>query len=323
MADQVIVVTVPGPVSIVSVPETNVQVSVAMATGPAGVGVPAGGTASQVLAKIDATNYNTQWVTPAGGGDMVLASTQTNSGLKTFLNATFGLRNVANTFTGLFTNAITAVRTWTLKDADGTIAFTSDITGINSGTNTGDNAVNTLYSGLVSNANHTGDATGATALTVVAINGTTLAGLATGILKNTTGTGVPSIAINSDLPVMSSTVGGAVPTPPNNTTTFLRGDGTFAAPSASVAISTAIVDFGATAIDTVATVITDAGVSATSKILLSPYFTTALALGRDVEEIIIDPINVVVVPGTGNFTIYAAAILGTVSGKYGFSYTVG
>jgi hypothetical protein len=29
---------------------------------------------------------------------------------------------------------------------------------------------------------------------------------------------------------MTSTVGGAVPTPPNNTTTFLRGDGTFAAP---------------------------------------------------------------------------------------------
>lgn len=38
-------------------------------------------------------------------------------------------------------------------------------------------------------------------------------------------------ATNADLPVMTSTVGGAVPTPPNNTTTFLRGDGTFAIPS--------------------------------------------------------------------------------------------
>jgi hypothetical protein len=35
-----------------------------------------------------------------------------------------------------------------------------------SGTNTGDNAVNTLYSGLVSNATHTGEVTGATALTI-------------------------------------------------------------------------------------------------------------------------------------------------------------
>jgi hypothetical protein len=31
--------------------------------GPAGPGVPVGGTAGQVLAKIDGTNYNTQWVT--------------------------------------------------------------------------------------------------------------------------------------------------------------------------------------------------------------------------------------------------------------------
>ena len=102
--------------------------------------------------------------------------------------------------------------------------------GTSSGTNTGDNAVNSNYSGLVSNATHTGDATGSTALTVVKINGTSLASLGTGLLKNTTTTGVPSIAINSDLPAMSATVGGAVPTPPNNTTTYLRGDGTFATP---------------------------------------------------------------------------------------------
>jgi hypothetical protein len=65
-----------------------------------------------------------------------------------------------------------------------------------SGTNSGDNATNTQYSGLVTNATHTGDATGATALTVVKINGTLLAGLATGLLKNTTSTGVPSIAVS-------------------------------------------------------------------------------------------------------------------------------
>ena len=54
--------------------------------------------------------------------------------------------------------------------------------------------------------------------------------LATGILKSTTTTGAHTIAINSDLPAMSATAGGAVPTPPNNTTTFLRGDGTFSVP---------------------------------------------------------------------------------------------
>jgi hypothetical protein len=65
-----------------------------------------------------------------------------------------------------------------------------------SGTNSGDNATNTQYSGLVTNATHTGDATGSTVLTVVKINGTLLAGLTTGLLKNTTSTGVPSIAVS-------------------------------------------------------------------------------------------------------------------------------
>lgn len=57
-----------------------------------------------------------------------------------------------------------------------------------------------------------------------------LGALGTGLVKNTTTTGVLSIAVNSDLPAMSATVGGAVPTPPNNTTTFLRGDATWAVP---------------------------------------------------------------------------------------------
>lgn len=36
------------------------------ATGPTGPGVPVGGTAGQVLSKIDSTNYNTQWITDNG-----------------------------------------------------------------------------------------------------------------------------------------------------------------------------------------------------------------------------------------------------------------
>jgi hypothetical protein len=78
-----------------------------------------------------------------------LTATQTfSTGVKTFLAGMFGLRNVANTFTSFFTNTNTASRTYTLKDANGTLAFTSDITGTNSGTNTGDETtarINTLY----------------------------------------------------------------------------------------------------------------------------------------------------------------------------------
>ena len=77
-----------------------------------------------------------------------------------------------------------------------------------SGTNTGDNATNSQYSGLVSNATHTGDAIGNVALTVKGINGTLLSNLNTGILKNTTGTGVPSIAVAADFPILNQNTTG-------------------------------------------------------------------------------------------------------------------
>lgn len=95
-----------------------------------------------------------------GVGDMVLASAQTNSGIKTFLDTTMKLRNVANTFDGYFVNTNTADRIYTLKDAAGTLAFTSDITGTNSGTNTGDQTI-TLTGGV------TGSGTGSFAATVI------------------------------------------------------------------------------------------------------------------------------------------------------------
>jgi hypothetical protein len=55
------------------------------------------------------------------------------------------------------------------QTAGQTLAITASTTlsgGTHSGTNTGDNATNSQYSGLVSNATHTGDVTGATALTI-------------------------------------------------------------------------------------------------------------------------------------------------------------
>ena len=56
-----------------------------------------------------------------GTGDMMLASVQTNSGIKTFLNSTMKLRNVANTFDGYFVNTNTADRVYTLPDRTLTI----------------------------------------------------------------------------------------------------------------------------------------------------------------------------------------------------------
>ena len=61
---------------------------------------------------------------------------------------------------------------------------------------------------------------------------------------NGAGTGVPTALtaaqVNTILPVATATVKGLVPTPPNNTTTFLRGDATFATPAGDSRVLTAL-----------------------------------------------------------------------------------
>lgn len=60
--------------------------------GTNGQGVPTGGTANQVLAKIDGTNFNTQWISPiSGGATLDLLATNTTS------TAVFSLANGTNT----------------------------------------------------------------------------------------------------------------------------------------------------------------------------------------------------------------------------------
>ncbi|MGV1012653.1 MAG: beta strand repeat-containing protein, partial [Flavobacterium sp.] len=62
---------------------------------------------------------------------------------------------------------------------------------------------------VTTNANLTGDVTSVgNATTVGKINGTALSGLATGILKNTTSTGVPSIAVAADFPTLNQNTTG-------------------------------------------------------------------------------------------------------------------
>lgn len=237
------------PVSTAQQTALNLKADLASPTFSGTPSLPTGTTATTQSAADSTTKLaTTAFVTTADNLKAPLAS-PAFTGTPTGITATHvGLGNVTNT-----SDANKPVSTAQQTALDGKSATSHNHTGVyapvlgvddnyvtdaekvvignTSGTNSGDNAVNSNYSGLVSNATHTGDAEGATALTVKRINGVALSGLATGILKNTTTTGVPSIATNADLPVMSATVGGAVPTPPNNTTTFLRGDGTFATPT--------------------------------------------------------------------------------------------
>ena len=164
------------------------------------------------------TNADLTGVITSTGNATVIAS-QTGTGSKfvvdtspTLVTPTIG----AATATTINKITVTAPATGaTLTIADGA-TLTASATASVSGTNTGDNAANTTYSSLVSNATHTGDATGDTALTVVAINGVVMSGLATGLLKNTTSTGAPSIATAGTDYVVPS---GALGTPTSGTLT--------------------------------------------------------------------------------------------------------
>lgn len=69
------------------------------------------------------------WVIAVEGATIPsLTSTSTfSTGIKTFLAWMFALRNVANTFSGFFTNTNTADRTYTLQDRNGTLADNTDL----------------------------------------------------------------------------------------------------------------------------------------------------------------------------------------------------
>jgi len=139
-----------------------------------------------------------------------------------------------------------------------------------SGTNTGDDATNSKYSSLVSNATHTGDATGATALTVVAINGVVMSGLATGIVKNTTSTGVPSIAVAADFPTLNQNTTGSAATVTTNAN--LTGPITSSGNATSIASQTGT--GSKFVVDTSPTLVTpDIGVATGTSLVLSGDLT--------------------------------------------------
>ncbi|MBI3632741.1 MAG: hypothetical protein HY226_00455, partial [Candidatus Vogelbacteria bacterium] len=121
-------------------------------------------------------------------------------------------KNNANTSTSFFTNANTTARTYTFPDKNGTVAMTSDITGTNSGVNTGDQTI-TLTGDV------TGSGTGSFAVTIA--NGSVTEAKQT-LADNTTNN-------------VSTINHGYAPKAPNDTTKFFRGDGTWATlPAAAV-----------------------------------------------------------------------------------------
>jgi hypothetical protein len=150
----------------------------------------------------------------------------------------------------------------TLTIADGkTLTASGDATV--SGTNTGDQTI-TLTGDV------TGTGTGSFATTVGKINGTSLAGLATGILKNTTTTGVPSIAVAADFPTLNQSTTGNAATA--TTATNITGGAIGSVPYQSAAGTTALLAGNTT---TTAKYLTSTG---TGTAATAPTWTTISAV---------------------------------------------
>jgi hypothetical protein len=131
-------------------------------------------------------------ITGTNTGDETTATIKTKLGITTLSGSNTGDQTLAG-LGGVASNTPITGATKTKITYDtkglvtsGTDATTADIAastdknyvtnaqltviGNTSGTNTGDNAINTLYSGLVTNATHTGDVTGSGVLTLATVN---------------------------------------------------------------------------------------------------------------------------------------------------------
>jgi len=104
----------------------------------------------------------------------------------------------------------------------------------------------TANTAKVGNVTHTGDVTDASGvLTVTKINNVQMSSLATGVVKNTTGTGAPSIAIASDFPTLNqSTTGNALTATTATKATNIAGGATGSLPYQTANDSTALLASG-------------------------------------------------------------------------------
>jgi hypothetical protein len=182
------------------------------------------------------------WAAPSGSGDMVLASVQTVTGAKTFNSSKLLLAGSTSGTTTVNAAAAAGATTLTLPAATDTLvgkATTDALTNkdLTSGTNTfptfnqsttgsaatltTSRTIGTLTGDVTSaGSSFNGSANNTNATVVGKINGVALSGLATGILKNTTTTGVPSIAAAGTDYIAP---GGALGTPSSGTLTNATG----------------------------------------------------------------------------------------------------
>lgn len=171
------------------------------------------GTDGQVLTADSAQTTGVKWSTISGSGDVTGPGSSTDNAIARF-DSTTGkiIQNsgatiddtgnlTANNFSGTSSGTNTGDQTSVSGNAGSATVLATPRT---IGTLTGDvTSAGSSFDGSANNTNST---------TVTKINGTSLAGLATGILKNTTTTGVPSIAVAGDFPTLNQNTTGSAAT---------------------------------------------------------------------------------------------------------------
>ena len=124
------------------------------ATGPAGQGIPAGGTAGQMLVKRSGADYDTNWATPTGGGGIpeAHASTHATGGSDPIAPALIGAATSDHNHTGTYAPLSHAASANTYGAGSGTnyghvklSAATNSTLGISGGTAATPSAVKTAY----------------------------------------------------------------------------------------------------------------------------------------------------------------------------------
>lgn len=149
------------------------------------------------LSNLSGTNSGDQTITLTGDA----TGSGTGSFAVTIPAGTITLAKMANVATGTVFYRKTAATGVPEVQALATLKTDLGLTGTNSGDQT-----------ITLTGDATGSGTGSFAVTVGKINGVSLAGLATGILKNTTTTGVPSIAVAADFPILNQNTTGSAAT---------------------------------------------------------------------------------------------------------------
>ena len=220
--------------------------------------IPAGGSANQVLRKVAADDYNVEWATIAGTGDVVGPASSVDNRVVFFNGITGKLIKdsgllLSGSNTGDQTSIVGITGTKAQFDTavtDGNILYVGDITQY---TDEGaQDAVGAMVDGtlvyvdatpLLTRAALTGDVTAAQAsnTTVIANDAVTnakLANMAASTIKgNDAGLGDPldlSVTqVTAMLNVFTDLLKGLVPASGGGTANFLRADGTFAAPTAT------------------------------------------------------------------------------------------